>query len=103
MATGQPYTRMIMTWGWGRLENDQSSAEIHLLLFRKHFKEIIISLDSLYARDLGGTSEEDVKSLKEDYEIRKSVKSDPILSSFYALVILYVFLSRSNKCTSKLT
>ena len=94
MATGQPYTRMIMTWGWGRLQNDQSAAEIHLLL---------ISLDSLYARDLGGTSEEDVKSLKEDYEIRKSVKSDPILSSFYALVILYVFLSRSNKCTSKLT
>ena len=60
MATGQPYTRMIMTWGWGRLENDQSSAEIHLLLFCKHVKEIIIRHDSLYARDLGGTSVEDI-------------------------------------------
>ena len=58
------------------------------------YKEIIISLDPLYARDLGGTSVEDMKSPKEDYEIRKSVVSDPgtgedLLNflSFYNLVI----------------
>ena len=59
MATGQPYLRLIMTLGGGRLKihkqldvnNDQSSPELLLLLFRK---EISISLDSLYSRDLGG-------------------------------------------------
>ena len=50
-----------------------------------------------------------MKSPKEDYEIRKSVVSDPgtgedllIFLSFYTLVIKYVFISRSNKCTSKI-
>ena len=44
--------------------------------FSKHLhKEIWISLDYLYARDLGGTSVED-EIPKEDYEIRKSVVSD---------------------------
>ena len=36
------------------------------------YKEISISLDSLYARDLGG-----MKSRKKNYKIRKSVASDP--------------------------
>ena len=51
---------------------------------------------------------EDIKSPKEDYEIRKSVVSDPgtgedLLNflSFYTLVIYHVIISRSNKCTSK--
>ena len=44
-----------------------------------------------------------MKSPKEDYEIRKRVESDPetredVLNffSFYALVIYYVFITRSN-------
>jgi hypothetical protein len=51
---------------------------------------------------------EDMKSPKEDYEIRKSVVSDPgtgedLLNflSFYTLVIYHVIISISNKCTSK--
>ena len=44
MATGQPSKRLIMTWGGGRSEihkhpivnNDLSSPELFLLLFRKH-------------------------------------------------------------------
>ena len=49
-----------------------------------------------------------MKSPKEDYEIRKSVVSDPgtgedLLNflSFYTLVIYHVIISISNKCTSK--
>ena len=82
-----------MTWGGGRSEtqkqlvvnNDLSSPELILLLFRKH---------------LQGDN-------KEDYEIRKSVVSDLgtredllIFFSFYTLVIYHVIISRSNKCTS---
>ena len=92
-----------MTWGGGRSEihkqlvvnNDQSSPELLLLLFRKHLKgDNYQSRLSLYARDLGGTSVEDMKSPKEDYEIRKSEVSNPgtgedLLNflSFYNLVI----------------
>ena len=50
-----------------------------------------------------------MKYPKEDYKIRKSVVSDPgnredviIFLSFYTLVIYHVFISRSNKRTSKL-
>ncbi len=50
-----------------------------------------------------------MKSLKVDYEIRKSVVSDfgtrkDLLNflSFYTLVIYHVNISRSNKCTSKI-
>ena len=49
-----------------------------------------------------------MKSPKEDYEIRKPVVSDPgtredllIFLSSLLLVIHYVFICRSNKCTSK--
>ena len=59
------------------------------------YKEIIISLYSLYAQDLGGTSVEDMKTPKEDYEIHKSVVSDlgtreDLLNflSFYLLLFL---------------
>jgi len=52
--------------------------------------------------------EKSSKSSKEDYEIRKSVVSDPrtredLLNffSFYTLVIYHVFISRHNKFTSK--
>ena len=50
-----------------------------------------------------------MKYPKEDYKIRKPVVSDPgnredviIFLSFYTLVIYHVFISRSNKRTSKL-
>ena len=49
-----------------------------------------------------------MKSPKEDYEIRKSVVSEPGTGEdlrnflpFYTLVIYHVIISRSNKCTSK--
>ena len=49
-----------------------------------------------------------MKSPKEDYKIRKSESWDPgtredllIFLSFNKLVIYHVFMSRSNKCTSK--
>ena len=52
---------------------------------------------------------EDMKSPKEDYEIRKSVVSDPgtredllIFLTSSLLVIYHVLISRSNKCTSKI-
>ena len=46
MATGQPYLKLIMTWGEGGskihkqlvVNNDQSSPELLLLLFRKHLQ-----------------------------------------------------------------
>ena len=51
-----------------------------------------------------------MKSPKEDYEIRKSVVSDlgtredlPYFLFFYILVIYHVIISRSNKCTSKIS
>ena len=51
-----------------------------------------------------------MKSPKEDYKIRKSVVSDPgtredllIFLSFNTLVIYHVFISKSNKCTSKIS
>ena len=67
MATGQPSTRLIMTWGGGGSEihiqlvvnNEQSSPELFYSFSVNTYKELIISLDSLYARDLGGTSVED--------------------------------------------
>ena len=58
MANGQPSTRLIMTWGWGRSENDQSSPKLFLLLFRKQGDKYQ-SLNSIYARELGGTSVEE--------------------------------------------
>ena len=74
------------------------------------YKEICISLDSLYPRDLGGGAGGGLlrgKFPKEVYKIRKSgaLDSGPredllILLSFYTLVIYHVFTSRSNKCTS---
>ena len=57
------------------------------------YKEISISLDSLYARDLGG-----MKSRKKNYKIRKSVASDPGPEKTYSsssplihsLIIMYL-------------
>jgi len=55
MANGQPSTRLILTWGGGRSENDQSSPKLLLLLFRKHLQgDKYQSLNSIYARELGG-------------------------------------------------
>ena len=51
-----------------------------------------------------------MKSPKEDYEIQKSVVSDPgtredLLNflSFYTDVIYHVFTTRGKKCTSKIS
>ena len=72
MAAGQPSTRLIMTWGGGRsdihkqqfVKNDQLSPELLLLLFPNTYKEISISLYSLYALDWEGTSvEEEIPEL----------------------------------------
>ena len=60
MATGQPSTRLIMTWEGGRSENDQFHHQNSFYSFSINtYKEISISLDSFYARDLEVTSVEE--------------------------------------------
>ena len=112
MATGQPSKRLIMTWGGGRSEihkhpivnNDLSSPELFLLLFRKHL------LGDKYQSRLSVEDEITERGLWKP-ENRKLVESDPgtredllNLLSFYTLVIYqyHVFTTRSNKCSSKI-
>ena len=62
----------------------------------------------LYYIDIENITLWRMKSPKKDYEIRKSVVSEPGTGEdlrnfvpFYTLVIYHVIISRSNKCTSK--
>ena len=103
MATGQPSTRLIMTWGGGRSEihkqlfvnKDQSSPELFYSFSVNTYKEISISLNSLYTRNLGGTSVEEVIPEQGLWNPKISIVSDPwtredLLILFITLVIYHV-------------
>ena len=86
------------------MNNDQQSPELLLLLSRKHLQGANYqSRLSLYSR-LRGTSVEDMKSPKEDYEIRRLVVSDTgtggdllnFLSSYTLVFIMYLYLEAIN-------
>ena len=85
MATGQPSTRLIMTLGGGRSEIHK---QLLCIMINHHqnsfysfsvntYREISISLNSLYTRNLGGTSVEEV--------IPEQGFWNPITSSFGSL------------------
>ena len=119
MATGQPSTRLIMTWEGGRSEihkqlvvnNDQSSQELLLLLFRKHLKgdnyQSRLSICSrlrgdfcrgyeIPERGLWNPRKRIMKSAKElcqILELEKTSSSSPFIHSLFNM---YLYLEARN-------
>ena len=90
--------------GRGQIRKSSTSPKLLLLLFRKHLQGANYqSRLSLYSR-LRGTSVEDMKSPKEDYEIRRLVVSDTgtggdllnFLSSYTLVFIMYLYVEAIN-------
>ena len=116
MAAGQPSTRLIMTWGGGRsdihkqqfVKNDQLSPELLLLLFRKHLQgdkhQSLLPLCSRLRRDFSRGRNPRTRNMKSaNRSVGSGTREDLlILLSFTTLFIYHVFISRSNKCTSKI-
>ena len=111
MVTGQPYLRLIMTWGGGRSEihkqlfvnNDLLSLELLLLLFREHLQgDIYQSRLLLWAR-LGGDfcrgwnpRKRIMKSANQWWRILEPEKTCSSSSPLFSLFIMYLSVEPIN-------